>query len=330
MALAAHEAKNRSTARSIAGCLFSAILATAFAAPAGAGDIGGGGPRAKDCVTAFRTLAAPVAGGSSLRCRDGDPSCDEDGIVNGECSLSVGVCANRTSDPVCTSPGVDSIMVAHATDNGDPLFDPAFQALQTRIDGLDLPSFSPDDCTTPTRFVVKLQGPFAGNRCRGARKVVRLESRSVPMLGSEQLFDRDTLRIACLPAAESCDPTVLFSGTFDRIQTQIFDRSCALSGCHDSQTQMSGLLLEVGASLGNLVGVDPQNGAAVALGWKRVTAGDPAASLLMHKVSGELGAGLGERMPFQRKPLPSQLVEILRLGIEAGAPATGWVAGTDH
>jgi hypothetical protein len=49
-----------------------------------------------------------------------------------------------------------------------------------------------------------------------------------------------------------------------------------------------------------------------------------------HKVTGDLpDDGLGERMPFERGRLDDFIVDILRLWIEAGAPQTGWVPGTD-
>jgi hypothetical protein len=63
----------------------------------------------------------------------------------------------------------------------------------------------------------------------------------------------------------------------DRIQRQIFNQSCAKSGCHDSQTQQGGLLLESGASYTNLIDVAPQNLGAVAAGWKRVDAANASA-----------------------------------------------------
>ena len=52
--------------------------------------------------------------------------------------------------------------------------------------------------------------------------------------------DTDKLKLTCDTGAASrgCDPgaCAIFAGTFDRIQRQIFNQSCALSGCHDSQT----------------------------------------------------------------------------------------------
>ncbi len=316
------------------------VAAVAVAASAAAAVVGGGGRRSTDCLAVFE-LATEIPH-RRLVCVDGDPSCDADGTVNGRCTLPVSVCANSTFDAACSLAGVASIEIEHSADNGDPRFDPDFQALQARIDGqIDPPFDGADACTTPTGITVPVDGPFVGARCRRGRKVIRMRARSSPVAG--RVFeDRDRLRLSCVPAPGGCDPRVLFSSTFDRIQRQVFDQNCAVSSCHDSQTMQANLLLEVGASYGELVGVDPTNGVALAMGWKRVDqivapdangengVGDPATSLLIHKVEGTLGAGLGARMPFGRPPLNRHLIDLLRLWVEAGAPAVGWVPGTDR
>jgi hypothetical protein len=122
----------------------------------------------------------------------------------------------------------------------------------------------------------------------------------------------------------------IFTGTFDRIQRQIFNQSCALSGCHDSQSQTGGLLLESGASYTNLIDVTPQMPGAAAAGWKRVDAANASAenSFIFHKLTGDLDGTQGARMPFGRPALDDHLIDIIRLWIEAGAPDTGWVPGT--
>ncbi|MEW6270387.1 MAG: hypothetical protein AB1689_13945 [Thermodesulfobacteriota bacterium] len=311
------------------GAATLAILAWTVAAEATI--VGGGGPRFTDCFSVFDTPVALTGNARHIRCFDGDPSCDADGEVNGECRFPVAVCANSSdaSNPYCTPVGVDSIFVDHSLDNGDPKFDPDFQALQSRIENqIDPPTDDVDACTSASNVVVRLKGPFPGNRCRQSSKVIKLRTMS-PFVSGRFFTDVDTLRLTCRPAAGSCDPGALFDGTFDRIQKQIFNTSCALSACHDSQTQQAGLLLEVGASYAQLVGATPTNAAAQGLGWLRVTPGDPDLSFLHHKVTGDLGVGLGSRMPLGAPPLAASLVEILRLWIEAGAPETGWVPGTD-
>ena len=129
-----------------------------------------------------------------------------------------------------------------------------------------------------------------------------------------------------------CDPGVLFDSTYDRVQRQIFNQSCAVSGCHDSNsyTNAGNLLLEASAFPGNLINRTPTNAEANALGWKRIVPGDAATSYILHKLNGDFpGPGFGDRMPKDRPKLDATLINVLTLWIEAGAPDTGWVPGTD-
>src|SRR5262249_34945015 len=143
------------------------------------------------------------------------------------------------------------------------------------------------------------------------------------------------IKMTCLPAV--CDPTQFFSGTFDRIQTQIFNQSCAVSGCHDSQSHTGNMVLEEGSSLGALIDVTPDNPAAAAADggiWRRVrridsSTGDPDHSLLVAKVNGP-PTGFGARMPRDKPKLDQSLIDVIELWVAAGAPDTGWVPGTDQ
>lgn len=310
-------------------------LALASSAPrAGALLIPGGGSPSTDCLAVFDVSVDPSAfDGAKLVCADGDPACDADAAEgpNGVCVIPVAVCVNSSSDPQCTLNGIDSVVVEHSVDNGDPRFDPQFQALQTRIDSaLQLPELTPDLCSMPTNFNIAIKGPIGNNRCARGKKKIQLSAESV-LIGGAVHLDRDKLKIYCLPAAlGGCDPQTLFASTFDRIQRQIFTPSCAVSACHDSQSQQNGLLLETGAAYGNLVNADPVNAAALGLGWKRVVPGDPDASFLYRKITGDLGASpfLGGRMPLDGPRLNRTLRGIVQLWIEGGAPASGWVNGT--
>jgi len=293
--------------------------------------IGGGGSSRTDCLVVFD---APVnykpEKPKRYRCTDGD-ACDADGTVNGVCAFPMAVCANSSYDPLrCALVGVDSIVVEHAVDNGDRKFDPDFQALQNRIDSMiEVPSTDPDVCALPSTFLIPVRGPFAGNVCKRGKKQVKVTSYSVVIAG-RQYKDRDKMKMECDPAPAGCDPMVLYTGTFDRIQTQIFKQSCAVSGCHDSQSQQNDLLLEEGASYGNLVDVAPLNTGAAAAGWTRVdaTGASPDASYLYHKLTGALDPTMGARMPLGGGKLDALLIDIVRLWIEAGARETGWVPGT--
>jgi hypothetical protein len=315
------------------------VLLAAVLLPAAIGHttvVGGGGSSRTDCLVVFDApVNVPPDRPRRYRCTDGDPACDADGAVNGVCTVPVRVCANSSYNPnACSLVGVESITVDHALDNGDPKFDTQFQALQNRVASDivgpgDPPNTTPDVCALTTTFVVPVRGPFPGAVCRPGRKEVALTAFSTFMMGV-QFRDRDHLAMRCDPAG--CGPRVFYAGTYDRIQKQVFNQSCALSGCHDSQTHQNNLVLEEGSSYGNLADVTPFNATAAAAGWKRVDAAgaSSANSYLYHKITGDLDPGEGVRMPFARPPLDSFLIDIVRLWIEAGAPNTGWVPGTDQ
>ncbi len=322
----------------LAGRLMVAAALLALGCPAHATVVGGGGSATKDCLVALdAAVNFPVAKPRHVRCADGDPTCDDDGVVNGVCDFRIAVCANSTYSSACTLNGVQDITVDHAEDNSnDPKFDPDFQAVQNRVDSdLTLPTIASDDCTNSTIIQVRIKGPL-GNSCGKASKRLKLTSRSTLMSGSV-VTDRDVMKLTCEPAAgNGCDPHQLFTGTFDRIQKQIFNQSCAVSGCHDSQAQSGNLLLETGASHGNLLNQTPSNFAAAGAGWKRMdvvpnVSGDPSTSFIYRKISGDLpDFTYGGRMPLGRPQLHKTLREIIRLWIEAGAPPSDtWVPGTD-
>jgi hypothetical protein len=303
-------------------------------APASAVVVGGGGSAKSDCLVVFEAPATDAAPAPrAVRCADGDP-CDADGLVNGRCEFPVSVCANSTADPRCTLQGISALTVAHALDNGDAGFDPEMQAVATRIGFVfEYPEMRPDRCSAPTSLHVAVRGPLSGGRCRKGNKTVRMIALSTPVDGRVRA-DVDHLTLTCDPAPGGCDPRTFFTSTFDRIQTQIFDQSCAVGGCHDSQSVRGELLLERGAAYDNLVGRTPTNADAAAAGWHRVdqidaTHGDPTTSYLVHKLTGDLGPGFGKRMPFNKPKLDDALVDVIRRWVEAGAPADGWVAGTD-
>jgi hypothetical protein len=298
--------------------------------------IGGGGAARNDCLLVLGTVPnTPTNHPRHIRCADGAP-CDADGTVNGVCQFPVGACGNSTFDARCTSPGVASIVVDHALDNGDPDFDTEFQALQNVINTIDIDNDTPDDCTSAIDVHVLLRGTYSNNDCRRGKKLLRITTESDFVGGT--VIDRDRLRIFCdpSPSPSGCDPTVFYASAFDRIQRQIFNQNCAVSGCHDSQsyTGSGNLLLEQGAAYGNLIGVVPDNDAAEAAGWQRInqtspTTGDPQTSFLFRKVDHDLPStdfGLG--MPRLRPQLDQALIDVIEAWIIAGAPETGWPAGT--
>jgi hypothetical protein len=314
------------------------VLATPRLSPAVPTEVGGGGGKAIDCLATFvAEVTFPASNPRHVRCTDGDPACDADMEVNGVCTIPLVVCANSTFSANCSLSGVSDIQVEHAIDNGDPRFDPDFQALQARIDNdIQPPTVLADSCATASNIRVPIKGPLGNNKCRrGKTKRVKLFTDSVPVNG-KVFRDVDVIRLQCDPSPlDGCNPQVLFGGTFDRIQKQVFNQSCAVSACHDSQSFAGGLLLETGASLTNLVEVDPLNPSASNAGWKRVrvttpdVSGDPETSFLHRKIQGDLpDAGYGVRMPLGRPKLHPTLREVVRLWILDGAPSSGWVSGT--
>lgn len=311
-------------------------LVVASAAPALV--IGGGGSASTDCLLALSVDANfPLANPKQVRCVDGDPACDDDGVVNGVCDLRVQVCANSTFNPSCTLSGLQAVTVEHALDNGDPRFDPDFQSLQTRLDtDFTYPVVSADECSTVGIVHVPIKGPLGShNACGRRKKKLQLRALSTGGPGGTK-EDKDTLKLYCDPApGNGCDPQLLFTSTFDRIQRQVFNQSCAVSGCHDSQSQAGGLLLETGAAYGNLVNQAPANFAAAGAGWLRVDvtpAGDPGnvdTSYVLRKLAGDLpDPSYGARMPFGRPKLHASLRDVIERWIQADAPASGWVPGT--
>lgn len=296
---------------------------------------GGGGGARNDCLLVLGTVPnLPTGNPRHIRCADGAP-CDGDGLVNGVCQFPVSACGNSTFDARCTSPGVASIVVDHALDDGDSKFDPEFQALQNVINGIDIEDDTADDCTTVIDFHVFVKGPFADNACRTNKKILAIKTES-DIVGGKTVRDRDRLRMICDPSPSGCDPMAFYTSAFDRIQRQIFNQSCAVSGCHDSQSfATSGdLLLEQGAAYTNLLGVTPDNDAAEAAGWLRVnqtspTTGDPLTSFIFRKVSHDLPSpDFGEDMPRLRPKLDQTLIDVIEAWILAGAPGIGWPPGT--
>jgi hypothetical protein len=231
---------------------------------------------------------------------------------------------------------VNLVTVDHAADNGDPKFDPEFQALQSSIENdIEPPTDDLDKCTNATVIRVPVKGPFAGNACKKNIKKLKITTLS-QVIDGKIWKDTDRMTFTCDPSPLGCDPQVFWDSTFERVQKQIFNQSCALSSCHDSQSQAGSLLLETGASRTNLIGVVPENVAAAGVGWKRIdqtspTTGDPATSFIVHKLHGDFpGPNFGDRMPLGRPKLNKTLIDVITNWVAAGAPdeSAGWVPGT--
>jgi hypothetical protein len=310
-------------------------IATALvvASSAEATIVGGGGPRSTDCVSVFDAAVnhpIPPRTPKNVDCVDGDPACDADGTRNAQCSFDLRLCVNSTAFATCTPVRADSLTVDHALDNGDRKFDPEFQALQQRADLLNFPDVTAlDRCTLLTGITVRLRPPPSIGKWFKSHKVVTLTARGFAT--AKIATDRDRMKFTCRPEGDGLyGPRDLYTGTFDRIGQQLFVPTCAVSGCHDSETHQNDLILHPGGAHSELVGVTPFNGAAAADGLQLVLPGDPDMSFLYRKVTGDLLPAYGVRMPFGGPPVSNAMVDIIRLWILDGAPATGWVDGTDQ
>ena len=95
------------------------------------------------------------------------------------------------------------------------------------------------------------------------------------------------------------------------IQAKVFNQSCALSGCHGTTNNQASLLLTDGSSFSNLINVQsllfPQ--------FKRVDPNNSSNSLLIKILRGEVSP----RMPFNRDPLATSVIDSIAKWIDDGA-----------
>jgi hypothetical protein len=323
------------TRRSAALLTAVGLLATV---PAGAEVVGGGGPRARDCVVVFDADAnspPPPRPVRNVDCVDGS-ACDQDGGRNGRCLFIVRLCVNSSALPDCTPAEADAVAVDHAVDDGDPRFDTEFQALQARANLLGFPdNTSLDDCTLPNPVTVRLKPPgtAGGPWGRGTKKLrVTAQGRA----SGRTTLDKDRMLLTCQPEGSGVyAPRELYGGTFERIAQEVFAARCAVSGCHDSQGHQGNLILLPNAAASQLIGVPPDNAAAAGAGLVRVAPGDPTASFLHRKITDDLPPGWGGDMPRTGAPLTPAQIDLIRRwilgdGLTGPAPLTGWVTGTDQ
>lgn len=91
----------------------------------------------------------------------------------------------------------------------------------------------------------------------------------------------------------------------------IFNGNCAVSGCHDSGTQESGV---------NLTSYDAALGSSgIQYGRDIIDPGSPSNSPIVDKISNE-DPQFGERMPLNRQPLSDAEIDSIIAWIDDGAP----------
>jgi hypothetical protein len=273
----------------------------------------GGGPAATDCLAGLEAVG--FDGGERARgltCRDGDPACDRDRLVNGHCEFWIRACL-RTDDPRCRlDEDVSSVRIADAESDRD------LTMLARTLELVPLPVVSPDTCGALTTLTVPL-GTRRSGAPRKAKKTVAFDATGTA--GSE---DADTVKFVCKPPAKEKRGRAI---TFDRIQSSILEKQCAFSGCHSLDSEEAGLALEGPGVYDALVNAPATASAAAFAGKKRVVPGAPSTSFLMDKLLGTLAPGEGDRMPSGRSPLGDDDIEAIRKWILAGAPREGAVGG---
>lgn len=102
--------------------------------------------------------------------------------------------------------------------------------------------------------------------------------------------------------------------TLTDIQANIFDTSCALSGCHGNASPQLGQDLSAGQSFTNIVNVPSVEQPALL----RINPGDPEGSYLFRKIRGDANIA-GARMPLGRSPLTDEQIELIENWILDGA-----------
>jgi len=98
------------------------------------------------------------------------------------------------------------------------------------------------------------------------------------------------------------------NATLSSIQTNVFDRSCALSGCHNGDERPN---LSSGQSFSNLINVGSSEG------FEQVEPGNPSESYLYLKL---IDTDIeGSRMPLGENPLSQEITDSIKVWIENGA-----------
>jgi hypothetical protein len=100
----------------------------------------------------------------------------------------------------------------------------------------------------------------------------------------------------------------------------IFNRSCALSGCHSGSTPQAVMSLESGALYDQLLGAVGVP-SLEAPGLLRIDPGSSASSYLVAKLEDKQASvgGIGDRMPLGAPPLDPLEIQVIREWIDQGA-----------
>jgi outer membrane protein assembly factor BamB len=159
--------------------------------------IPGGGPAAVDCAAEFASQGIRLnyphfdphrpRAAKEVRCFDGDPACDLDGVANNQCVFDLDVCLRNPDPalPTCTPSDVTAVTVR------GPANDPDLASLQADLTAL-LPATT-NVCTSGRTVAVPLRGPDGLGRFSRAKKRIFVAATTAGGV------DHDTLRLTCIP-----------------------------------------------------------------------------------------------------------------------------------
>jgi cysteine-rich repeat protein len=181
--------------------------------------VAGGGAAATDCIAEWAVInpaGTPAPGtppDETQRCTDGDPRCDADDVVNGECRMRVAVCFDVPDAGLAGCPGSSGITryvlqsprptSRNATDAANAIallgsfarltsVAPAGRDANTLDFMPPLAVVAPDDCTAVAELVV----PLGGQASHTERFRVRVTA-LVAAGGGGTVDERDSLRLVC-------------------------------------------------------------------------------------------------------------------------------------
>jgi hypothetical protein len=110
--------------------------------------------------------------------------------------------------------------------------------------------------------------------------------------------------------------TLVETPSFSANVAPIFDKRCAVGGCHTIATHQAGLVLEPSEAYQSLVGVS----STLRPSLERVTPGEPTQSWLVTMISADDVARQGvSRMPLATYPLTDNQIATIVRWIEQGA-----------
>jgi hypothetical protein len=149
-----------------------------------------------------------------------------------------------------------------------------------------------------------------------------------------------SLAFACTLLFNACKKTTVAanpvshtntSGSFELLQKKVLTKSCAVSGCHASESDNSykqHKLVLTGSNLyKNLINGMVTNAKAQEAGLKQIIPKDPSKSFFYQKINfAASNYKFGNAMPLGADALTANQLKFISDWIAAGAPETGHVA----